>query len=85
MRPRWCPTECFSELTITWSTVKHATDAENGFVGGSLDKNIIVDRTLRTHVLENRYLKVTLLPEFGGRIFPSFTSRLATNNFIARK
>src|SRR6476661_611571 len=57
-----------SESTITWSTVAYATDTENGFVGGSLDKNTIVDRTFRTHVLENRYLKVTLVPEFGGRI-----------------
>src|SRR3984893_16911290 len=56
------------ESTITWSTVKYATDAENGFVSGSLDKKTIVDRRFRTHVLENRYLKVTLLPEFGGRI-----------------
>ena len=58
----------FSELRITWSTVKFATNPENGFVSGSLDKKIIVDRTFRTYVLENRYLKVTLLPEFGGRI-----------------
>src|SRR5258705_10481269 len=57
-----------SESTITWSTVKYATDAENGFVSGSLDKKTIVDRTFRTHVLENRYLKGTLLPEFGGGI-----------------
>src|SRR3954451_5705425 len=57
-----------SESTMTWSTVKYATDVENGFVGGSLDKTTIVDRTFRIHVLENRYLKVTLLPEFGGRI-----------------
>lgn len=57
-----------SESTITWSTVNYATDAENGFVNGSLDKKTIVDRTFKTHVLENRYLKVTLLPEFGGRI-----------------
>ena len=57
-----------SELTITWSTVKYATNAENGFVSGSLDKKTIVDRTFSTHVLENRYLKVTLVPEFGGRI-----------------
>jgi hypothetical protein len=57
-----------SESTMAWSTVKYATDAENGFVNGSLDKKIIVDRTFRTRVLENRYLKVTLLPEFGGRI-----------------
>jgi hypothetical protein len=56
------------ESTMIWSTVKYATDAENGFVDGSLDKNLMVDRTFRTYVLENRYLKVTLLPEFGGRI-----------------
>jgi hypothetical protein len=57
-----------SEQTMTWSTVKFATSAENGLVGGSLDKKTIVDRTFRTYMLENRYLKVTLLPEFGGRI-----------------
>src|SRR6266540_813891 len=57
-----------SESTISWSTVKYATSAENGFVDGSLDKKSIVDRTFKTHVLENRYLKVTLVPEFGGRI-----------------
>jgi hypothetical protein len=57
-----------SESTIVWSTVKYATDAENGFVSGSLDRKTIVDRTFKTHVIENRYLKVTLLPEFGGRI-----------------
>ena len=57
-----------SEQTINWSTVKYATDAENGLIGGSLDKNTIVDRTFRARVLENRYLKVVLLPEFGGRI-----------------
>ena len=57
-----------SESSITWSTVKYATDAQNGFVSGSLDKTAIVDRTFKSYVLENRYLKVTLLPEFGGRI-----------------
>src|ERR1700730_16873768 len=57
-----------SESTMTWSTVKYATNAENGFVSGSLDKNTIVDRTFSSHVLENRYLKLTLVPEFGGRI-----------------
>jgi hypothetical protein len=57
-----------SEATMRWSTVKYATDAENGFVSGSLDRKTIVDRTFKTYVLENRYLKVTLLPEFGGRI-----------------
>ena len=57
-----------TESTITWSTVKYATDAQNGFVDGSFDKNTIVDRTFMAHVLENRYLKVTLVPEAGGRI-----------------
>jgi Domain of unknown function (DUF5107) len=57
-----------SESTITWSTVAYATTAENGFVDGSLDLKTILPRTFKTWVLENRYLKVTLLPEFGGRI-----------------
>src|SRR5438445_4550607 len=57
-----------SESTITWSTVKYATTADNGLVDGSLDKTAIVDRTFKARVLENRYLKVTLVPEFGGRI-----------------
>src|SRR6266436_5732169 len=39
-----------SESTVTWSTVNYATDAENGFVSGSLDKKTIVDRTFRPHV-----------------------------------
>ena len=56
------------DSTIAWHTVKYATTAENGFVEGSLDKKSIVARTFSTYVLENRYLKVTLLPEFGGRI-----------------
>src|SRR3979490_2189835 len=57
-----------SESAIAWSTVKYATDPENGLVSGSLDEKTIVDRTLKTYVIENRYLKVTLVPEFGGRI-----------------
>src|ERR1700686_4790474 len=57
-----------SESTMGWSTVKYATNAENGFVSGSLDEKTIVDHTFKTYLLENRYLKVTLVPEFGGRI-----------------
>jgi len=34
-----------SGSTMIWSTVKYATDADNGFVSGSLDKKTIVDRT----------------------------------------
>ena len=57
-----------SDSSTVWSTVKYATDPENGFVDGSLDTKTIIDHTFKTHVLENRYLKVTLVPEFGGRI-----------------
>jgi hypothetical protein len=57
-----------TESTVVWSTLKYATTAENGFVDGSLDTTAIVERTFKTYVLENRYLKVTLLPEFGGRV-----------------
>jgi hypothetical protein len=56
------------ESTMAWHTVKYATTAENGFVAGSLDTTAIVERSFKTYVLENRYLKVTLLPEYGGRI-----------------
>jgi hypothetical protein len=57
-----------SEQATTWSTVKYTTDAQNGLVNGSLDEKTIADRTFKTYVIENQYLKVTLLPEFGGRI-----------------
>jgi Domain of unknown function (DUF5107) len=57
-----------AESTITWSTVAYATGADSGLVDGSLDTKNIVDRTFKTYVLENRYLKVTLVPEFGGRV-----------------
>ncbi len=56
------------ESKINWSTVKYATTPDGGFVDGSLDLNTVVGRTFKTYVLENRYLEVTLLPEFGGRI-----------------
>jgi len=57
-----------TEQTVSWNTVKYATNADNSFVDGSFDATTIVERTFRAHVLENRYLKVTLVPEFGGRI-----------------
>jgi hypothetical protein len=56
------------ESTIALSTFKYATAPDNGFIDGSLDTSTIVDRSFKTYVLENRYLKVTLLPGFGGRI-----------------
>src|SRR6195952_1512394 len=57
-----------SEATVSWSTFKYAANGDIGFVDGSFDKTTIVERRFRARVLENRYLKVTLVPEFGGRI-----------------
>jgi hypothetical protein len=57
-----------TESTIAWSTVKYSTTSDNGLVDGSLDTHTIVERRFKTYVIENRFLKVTLLPEFGGRI-----------------
>src|ERR1700743_993803 len=70
-----------SESTIAWSTVKYATKPDNGFVDGSLDLKTIVDRTFKTWVLENRYLKVTLLPDFGGPVL-SFTHNPAPSQTL---
>jgi Domain of unknown function (DUF5107) len=56
------------EQTISWSAVKYALNADNSLIDGSFDKTTIVERTFKGRVLENRYLKVTLVPEFGGRI-----------------
>jgi len=42
---------------------------EKAFVSGSLDNNTIVDRKFRPAVLENRYLKVVLLPESAAHSF----------------
>src|ERR1700753_2232342 len=57
-----------SEQSIVWHTAKYAVDADNGFVTGSLDTSGIIDVGFKAYVLENRSLKVTLVPEFGGRI-----------------
>ncbi len=54
--------------TTTWHTLAYQLDADNGMIPNSLDPKTIVERSFDTYVLENKYLKVTLLPEFGGRI-----------------
>ena len=53
---------------VTWSTLAYQLDANHGMVRGSLDAGTAVEHTFSVYVLENEYLKVTLLPEYGGRI-----------------
>lgn len=52
----------------TWQTIGYELNDEKGIIPDSLDTSIIVDHTFKTYVLENEYLKATLLPEMGGRI-----------------
>ena len=69
MRRRRCPTACLSasrRLRGAPSSTRPTRRTDSS--AGRSTRTTIVDRTFRTHVLENRYLKVTLVPEFGGRI-----------------
>lgn len=52
----------------TWKTLAYKLDENNGMVPKSLDPSTIVEHTFDTYTLENQFLKVTLLPELGGRI-----------------
>ncbi|NJN81968.1 MAG: DUF5107 domain-containing protein [Caldilineaceae bacterium] len=53
---------------MTWPTYAYELTPNHTIVDGSFDGATIVERTFDTWILENRYLKVTLLPEFGGRV-----------------
>jgi hypothetical protein len=57
-----------TQSQVTWQTLAYELNANNGIVPGLRDTETIVERTFDTYVLENEYLKVTLLPEYGGRI-----------------
>jgi hypothetical protein len=57
-----------TESTISWSTVKYATSAENGSSAGRSTRRLSSIARSKPACSKNRYLKVTLVPEFGGRI-----------------
>ena len=70
------------------SRVTARADSAGGKAGrrkGNADKKTIVNRTFRTYVLENRYLKVTLLPEFGGPILSIIYKPTGHEQLLARK
>lgn len=54
--------------TLAWETYQFALSDNNTILAGSYDGKTKTAQTFTTWVLENRYLKVTLLPEYGGRI-----------------
>lgn len=57
-----------SQSTVTWETYEYELTEYGTILPGSYDGETKVETTFDTWVLENKYLKVTLLPEFGGRI-----------------
>ena len=56
------------QSTIDWNTYQYELSRDNTIVEGSFDGVTIIQRTFTSWILENKYLKVTLVPEFGGRI-----------------
>jgi hypothetical protein len=56
------------ESSVNWQTYSYDLTEDNGIVAGSYDGQTKVERTHKSWVLENKFLKVTLVPEMGGRI-----------------
>lgn len=57
-----------SDSTINWYTYDYSLNTNNTISSYSLDPANMVQKTFNTIILENEYLKLTLVPEFGGRI-----------------
>jgi hypothetical protein len=57
-----------TQSSLTWETYEYELTEYGTILPGSYDGETKVQTTFDTWILENKYLKVTLLPEFGGRI-----------------
>ena len=57
-----------TQIDVEWQTYAYELDAYGSIVSHSFDPADIMTHTFKGWVLENEYLKVTLLPEFGGRV-----------------
>ena len=56
------------DSSVTWQTYAHTLNANQTLATYSLDPTQLIEHTFSTLILENEFLKVTLLPEYGGRI-----------------
>ena len=56
------------DSSISWLTYDHSIGANMTLATYSLDPSRLIERRFNTLIIENEYLKVTLLPEYGGRI-----------------
>ena len=57
-----------AQSNVTWETYQYELTDFNTIFPGSYDGKTRTQHTFETWVLENEFLRVTLLPEFGGRI-----------------
>lgn len=56
------------ESSVSWETYQYELTEVNSIVDGSYDGVTKVERSYQSWILENDFLKVTLVPEMGGRI-----------------
>lgn len=56
-----------TESQIQWKTFKHTVKPDYSLLNDTFSNEIVM-HTFKSLVLENEYLKVTLVPEYGGRI-----------------
>lgn len=56
------------ESSVTWETYQYELAEDNGIVIGSYDGVTKVEHVYKSWILENKFLRVTLVPEIGGRI-----------------
>ncbi len=57
-----------TESSVTWQTIAYELNDDNSMVFDSVDPETIIEHTFTTYILENEYLRVTLIPEYGARI-----------------
>lgn len=56
-----------TESPVQWKTFSHTVNSDNSLLNDTFSTNIVT-HTYNSLVLENEYLKVTLVPDYGGRI-----------------
>jgi hypothetical protein len=56
-----------TESQVQWKTFKHTVNSDFSLLNDTFSTDIVT-HSYKSFILENEYLKVTLVPEFGGRI-----------------
>ena len=64
----WDQGVTLTETTIKWLTYAYELDKNHSVISNSFNGKTIVEHEFKAYVIENEYLRVTLVPEFGGRI-----------------